>query len=139
MSRPSPGVLHVTIGSNDASKNIGRVAREQLLERFTWLEMEPRAVPGRERRRLEKLGRRQVEDELARRQVVVRAAVDPEQLRVAREFTAKRRRQRLAVGDDLFDDVAHREAVAIALIEIDVAATKGGLVEVPDERLVAKR
>jgi hypothetical protein len=41
--------------------------------------------------------------------------------------------------DDLFEDVAHHEIVAIALVVIDVAPSEGRLIEMPDKNLFFAR
>jgi hypothetical protein len=43
------------------------------------------------------------------------------------------------VRQDLLEHLTHVEVVCVALVVIDVAPRDGGLIEVPDERLLAKR
>ena len=43
------------------------------------------------------------------------------------------------MGDDLLEDAAHLERVAMLLVVEDVAPGDGGLVEMPDERLLLER
>ena len=77
--------------------------------------------------------RRALQHELARRQVVVRTVVDPEQLGVALDLgERRRRRRRAAVRDDRLEHVAHLERVRVALVVVDVAPGDGRLVQVPD-------
>ena len=80
-----------------------------------------------------------LEDELARGQVVVWSRVDPEQLRVALDFSQHRSVDALRVRQDFLEDVAHLEVVHVALVVIDVAACERGLIQVPDELLLFER
>ncbi len=41
--------------------------------------------------------------------------------------------------DDLLEDASHFERQAMLLIDVDVASGEGGLVEMPDQRLLAQR
>ena len=97
------------------------------------------ATGGRRFRRRCKRLRRALQDELPRREVVVRTVVDPEQLRVALDLRERRGVNALRVGDDLLDDAAHFERIAMLLVVEDVAAGDRGLVEMPDQRLLAQR
>ncbi len=80
-----------------------------------------------------------LEDELARGQVVVWSRVDPEELRVALDFSQHRSVDALRVRQDFLEDVAHLEVVHVALVVIDVAACERGLIQVPDELLLFER
>ncbi len=81
---------------------------------------------------------RQVEHELSRREIVVWPAVNPEQLRVARELSQGAGVDAIGVRHDLFEDVAHRQIVTVPLVVVDVATGKRGLMQVPDENLVVE-
>ena len=115
--------------------------RQQRVERLAALQRERRArLCGGFGRGGERL-RRAREHEFLRRQVVVLAAVDPEQLGVALNLGERRLLDlRLAGGrDDRFDDVAHLEGARVLLIEEDVTSGDRCLVEMPDQRLVLER
>ncbi len=85
-------------------------------------------------RRGERLAR-QIDHELARRQRVIRAGVDPHQLGVADDGRPALLRQRRGVPDQRLEGGAQRQVVAVALVAVDVAAGERGLVEVPGEDL----
>ena len=92
---------------------------------------------GRAQRRPERL-RRQVHDESARREVVERTGVDPEELGVAVDFLQHRRLDRAAVDEELFEHLPHLQVVDVALVVEDVAPGERGMVQVPDEGLLAQ-
>ena len=80
-----------------------------------------------------------IKQELARSQVVVRAVVDPEEFRISLDLPQRCRVDSLRVGDDLLDDAAHLESVAMLLIDVDVASGERRLVQMPNQRLLAHR
>ena len=43
------------------------------------------------------------------------------------------------MGDDLLEDVSHLERVLVLLIDVDVATSNRGLVQMPDQDLVVER
>ena len=79
------------------------------------------------------------EHELARGEVVVRAGVDPEQLRVALDLGARRGVDAVGVREDRLEHVAHLEVVRVSLVVEDVAPGERRLVQMPDERLLPER
>ena len=110
--------------------------RQQPIERFTIPQRKRRAGAFGRMRRGGKGGRRNPEDELAGCQIVVRAAVDPEQLGIARDLVERRLVDAGWMREDGFEHIAHLEAWRVLLIEEDVAAGQRRLVQVPDERLL---
>ena len=132
MSLPGPGVLLVTIGSTVGSKNIGcsRASIASSDSPAGGANVAPfcRRGLGRRGKRL----RRALQHELARGQVVVGTVVDPEQLGVALDLGERRRVDALRMRDDLLEDAAHLERVAMLLVVEDVAAGDRRLVEMPD-------
>ena len=135
MSRPSPGVLLVRIGSTSASKNSGASRSTSAASDSPGLVGNLRTVAPRRRQRVEQLVARQTQDELSRREVVVRAGVDPEQLRVAADLREHARLDVRAVRQDRLEHRAHLEVVRVALVVIDVAPGDRGEIEMPDEDL----
>ena len=139
MSRPGPGVFCVSTGSNVAIEQDGREALRQVARRFP---RHARAAaprrPPRPRRRGSTLERRAAAA-LARGDAVVRAAVDPEQLRVAADLRADVGRQRAGVRQDALEHRAHLEVVGVALVVVDVAAGERRQIEVPGQQLLAQR
>ena len=113
--------------------------REQLIERLALLQRKRRAGLFGRVRRGGKGGRRGLEHEFASGEVVVRAVVDPEQLRVARDLVERRLIDICRMRDDGFEHIAHLEAWRVFLIEKDVATRQRRLVQVPDERLLLQR
>ena len=69
----------------------------------------------------------------------MRARVDPEQLRVAADLRQRRGIDAGRVRDDFFQQLAHLERRAVALVVVDVAAGKRGLVQVPGKDLLVSR
>jgi hypothetical protein len=82
---------------------------------------------------------RHINHELARRQRVVGAGVDPDQLGVVDDRRAARVRQRRGVTDQRVERPAQRQVVTMALVVIDVAAGQRRLVEVPGQDLGRRR
>ena len=114
--------------------------REQLIERFALLQREAGArLFGRVRRRRERV-RRAAQHELARRQVVVRTVVDPEELGVALDLV-ERRLVDLSRGCVTIASSTSRISRfgAYRLIVEDVAAGERRLIQMPDERLFLQR
>ncbi len=114
-------------------------AGEQRVERFAPAPRHARARTRRGAHRGVERIRRARQDEFPRGQVVVRARVDPEDLRVAMDRVERRRIDAVGVRDDGFEDVPHLEAVGVPLIVEDVAARERRLVKVPDQRALAER
>ena len=139
MSWPSPGVLQVTIGSKSGSKNIARVRLDALRDRLALFEIEPGAVDRGDLHRLDHALAIEIEQELARRQVVVRAGVEPEQLGVARQLRQRLVGNAVRMPQDLLEQPPDAEVMAMALVVIDVAAGERGLIQMPDERLLRER
>jgi hypothetical protein len=80
-----------------------------------------------------------VEHELARRQVVVRPAVDPEELRVALDLAQRAVVGRRRVREDRLDHVAHLETIRGLLIVEDVAPRDCRLRQVPHQDPLVER
>ena len=117
----------------------GLEPREERVEGFAAGRRKARAgAPGSVRRGGKRRGRAR-EHELARRQVVVRAGVDPEQLGVAEDLVERRALDLRRVPHDRLEDVAHLEVMRVALVVEDVASGNRGLAEVPDQGLLAQR
>ena len=134
------GVFAVTIGSKSGSKNIG-ASRDS-----SWSSDSPFCVgntapdAAAARAASANASSVHVEDELARRQVVVRAGVDPEQLRVAL------RSPRVAGAATSAGCVRIASSTSrisrlwrVALVVVDVAPGERRLIEMPDERLLLER
>ena len=105
--------------------------REQLVERLARPQREARARGGRRPRGSGERVWRARQDELARRQVVVRAGVDPEQLRVPLNLRQRLRIHPAGVREDRLEHVTHVEVVGVALVVEDVAPRDHRLVQVP--------
>ncbi len=139
MSLPGPGFLLVTIGSTFGSKNIGsrrlRRASSDSPCRVGKVAPDFSAVCAAVAKACGVI----FMHELARRQVVIGAVVDPEQLRVALDVSQRRRFDAGRVRDDRLEDAAHLERVAMLLVEEDVPSGERRLREVPDQRLLAQR
>ena len=88
---------------------------------------------------LEKLWRREPEQELPRGHVVERSGVDPEQLRVAADFGENPWLDPIALSKQRFEKRAHLEVAGVPLVIEDVAAGQRRQVEMPQQRLVAQR
>src|SRR5919206_292689 len=91
--------------------------------RYHWMSARSAFCIGRKR-----VGRR-LQHELARGEVVVRAVVDPEVLRVALDLGEGRRIDPLRMRDDLIEDAAHLERPTMLLIDEDVASRNRRLIE----------
>ena len=76
--------------------------------------------------------------ELARRHVVVRPAVEPEQLRVVVNSREGVRVDACRMGQHAFQHPAHVKAVRVPLVVVDVAAGDGGARQVIRQRLLAQ-
>ena len=82
---------------------------------------------------------RDLQHELPRREVVVRAVVEPEQLRVALDVGEHGGVDPLRMRDDLLDDLAHFKRVLVLLVDEDVAAGQGRHIQVVDQGLLLQR
>src|SRR4029450_2548217 len=78
-------------------------------------------------------------NKLACRQVVVWTRIDPEELRVAGDLGQRRLVDTLGMSEDGFEQIAHLQVMAMALVVIYVAAGNRGLIEMPDENLLVER
>ena len=114
-------------------------ALDHLREVLAVAQREPGPVGGRRPDRVGERGGGRLHHEAAGGEVVERAGVDPEELGVLLDGGQRLGLDAVGVGDDLLEDLAHLEVVLIALVVVDVAPGQGGLVEVPDERLLAQR
>ena len=123
---PGPGVLLVTIGIDRrrrrTSAGAARAARRATRLAPSGSVAPPSRPPGGRGRK--RLGRA-LQDELARRQVVVGAAVEPEQLRVALDLGQRRRVDAVSVREDLLEHVAHLEVVRVPLVVERCRARRG--------------
>ena len=136
---PGPGVLFVTIGSTVGIEEHRLQPLEQAssVSPVRWETARPRW-----RRRWAAAANASGEHfkhELPRGEVVVGSGVEPEQLRVAADFRERRRLEPVGVREDRFEDVAHVQAVGVALVVVDVAAGQRRLVEMPDQDLLLER
>ena len=112
---------------------------EHLLERLALCERQRRPGFRRRDRGGGKRLRRALKDELPRGQVVIRPGVDPEQLGVAVNLIERDRVDPRWMRQDLFEHVAHLQVVDVTLVVIDVPPGQRGLIQVPDQRLLAQR
>ena len=87
----------------------------------------------------EELLARQVEREFPRREVVERARVDPEQLRVAAHLREHGGIDVRLVAQDRFQQIADLEIEPVPLVVEDVAPRQRREVEMPDQNLVFER
>ena len=115
-----------------------RVRLDALRDRLALFEIEPGAVRRRNLHRLDHALAIEIEQELSRRQVVVRAGVEPEQLGVARQLLQRRLGNAARMTQDLLEQPPNAQVMTMALVVIDVAAGERGLIQVPDERLVSE-
>ena len=83
--------------------------------------------------------RRALEDELARGEIVVGTAVDPEQLGIPLDFRQGGRVDPIAVSENAFQHVAHFQTVRVSLVVVNVATGKCGPVEMPDQDFLVER
>ena len=86
----------------------------------------------------QQLRARELQHELARRDVLVGPGVDPEQLGVACDGVGHRGFEARAAHEQRLDHVSHQQAVLVALVEVDVATGQRGFVQMPREALVAQ-
>ena len=70
---------------------------------------------------------------------MVGAVVQPEQFGVTLNLRQRRAVDPVRVGEDLLQQIAHRQAVTVALVEVDVAAGQSRLPQVPHQDLVVQR
>jgi hypothetical protein len=115
-----------------------RETRHQLLGRLARRERQSRAAGVGACDRDGEVLLWEAQHELARRQVVIRAGVQPEEFGVARDLRQHVLGNPLRVRDDGLEDRAHRQVVTVALVVVDVAAGQGSLVEVPHEHLLGE-
>jgi hypothetical protein len=126
-------------GSTAGSKNIG--ARRASIASSVSPAGRPTVAPALTAVRTaggKRLGRG-LQHELAGRQVVVRPVVDPEQLGVGLDGRQRGRIDALRMRQHGLEHRPHLQRVPVLLVDEDVPASQGRLVEVPDERLVAER
>ena len=104
------------------------------------------AITGRETRPGTRCGRdrgtkrrwRRVERKFASSQVVEWASVQPKKLRIGMNRTKDVRVDPDRMRDDLLKYLTHLKIVLITLVVINVAPGERGLIQVPDESLLAK-
>ncbi len=81
---------------------------------------------------------RELQHELARRDVFVGTGIDPEQLGVARDGVGHDGFEARAAHKQRLDHVSHQQAVFVALVVVDVATGERGFVQMPREALVGQ-
>ena len=116
-----------------------RVLLDALGYGFAVFEIEPPAADRGDLDRFDHFLAIEIEQELARGQVVVRARVQPEQLGVAGQLRQRLVRDAFREALNLLEHVPDAEVMAMALVVIDVAAGERGLIQMPDERLLPDR
>jgi hypothetical protein len=103
-------------------QEVACVRLDECLRRGVRTERHARAARDCGADRLEQLLTRDLERDLARREVLVRARVDPEQFGVLRHRVGDRRVETCARLEQRLDRVAHHEGMLVALVVVDVAS-----------------
>src|SRR6266545_870116 len=132
MSRPAPGVLHVTSGSKSGSRNIG--ANSRMSEAIdAWPSSENRA-PCRAADCA--AATNWSNDSRSTNLRAVRLLYGPLLIQNSFVYLVI---ETTRVCNDLFEDIAHPEVVAIALVEVDVASRKRGPIQMPHQNPFLRR
>jgi hypothetical protein len=133
MSLPGPGVLFVTIGSKFGSKKSGCI-RDSIASSVSPALTGNRAPACWAARAAaaKACGVHWTTN-------LVRPGVDPKELRIPLNLLQRVRLDARRVRQDLFEHLAHLEAVRVSLVIVDVAPGKRRLVEMPDQGLLFQR
>ena len=116
-----------------------RIALDEVGHPLARRQVELRAVDLGNLGRLDEPLAIEVEQELARREVVVWPGVEPEELRVTRDLGQRLVGNALGVANDDLEKAPHPQVMAVALVVVDVAPGERRLVEVPHQRLLVLR